>query len=253
MQAVRLFPLTAYLLPLTACAVTPLSNKIAVGEDAFVIGIGEGADSTTDLYAAPAGGGTFVRLTFSRSEERLPKLSPQGTSVAFVRRDGTREAARWSLVVLDLRTTVERAVPFPDRAPPATRIGWSSDGRTTVVEAGGYFTLSATAGKDSLIAVPPEAALAADSMTRELLGDPPSAIVRECSGGLCIVAANGDTSALDRDATDAVRWGADSVAYLTPRGFLVRPLAGGPSRWPDWSAKPSRLRNLTYHPGNPSR
>lgn len=253
-RVARLVPLTSHLLLLTGCAVTPLSNRIQVGEEAFVIGIGEGSDSMTDLYAAPAAGGTFVRLTFTRAEERLPRLSPQGTAVAFVRRDGAQDAAPWSLVVLDLRTTVERSAPLPAGALPATRIGWSPDGRAAIVLAGGYFTLSAAAGHDSLIPVPPEATFAADSMTRELLGDPPAAMVRDCpGGGLCIVAAHGDTSALDPDATDAIRWGTDSVAYRTSRGFTVRPLAGGSSRWPDWSGAPSRLRNLTYHPGMTSR
>ncbi len=256
----RLFPLTAHLLPLTvclpltACAVTPLSNRIQVGEEAFVIGVGEGPDSMTDLYAAPAAGGSFVRLTFTRPEERLPRLSPQGTAVAFVRRGGAQEAARWSLVVLDLRTTVERSAQLPGGAAAPTRIGWTADGSTAIVLAGGYFTLSTVPGKDSLVPVPPQASLAADSMTRELLGDPPSAMVRECTGGgLCIAASNGEVGALDPGATDAIRWGPDSVAYLTPRGFTVRPLAGGPSRSPDWRGKPSRLRNLTYHPGIPAR
>jgi hypothetical protein len=253
-RALRLFPLAAYLLPLTGCAVTPLSNRIQVGEEAFVLGIGEGSDSMTDLYAAPAAGGTFVRLTFTRAEERLPRLSPEGTRVAFLRRDGTRDAARWSLVILDLRTTVERTAPLPRGAAPASRIGWTPDGRAAVVLAGSYYTLSADPGGDSLIAVAPDGVLAADSMTRELLGDPPVALVGECrGGGLCIIAAGGDTSALDPGATDAVRWGADSVAYRTARGFAVRPLAGGSSRWPNWSGTPSRLRNLSYHPGMPSR
>ncbi len=249
-RALRLFPLTAHLLPLTACAVTPLTNRIAVGEEAFVIGVGEGADSMTDLYAAPAAGGSFVRLTFTRAEERLPRLSPEGTAVAFVRRDGAREAPRWSLVVLDLHTTVEHRAQLPGGAAAPTRIGWTADGSAAIVLAGGYFTLATVPGKQSLVAVSPQASLAADSMTRELLGDPPSAMVRECAGGgFCIAAANGETSALDPGATDAIRWGPDSVAYLTPRGFTVRPLAGGPSRRPDWRGKPAGLRSLTYHPG----
>jgi len=253
-RALRLFPLTAYLLPLTSCAVTPLTSRIQVGEDPFVIGVGEGADSATDLFAAPAGGGAFVRLTFTRAEERLPRLSPEGTKLAFIRREGTRAEARWSLVILDLRTTGERTALLPANAATATRIGWSPDGRRAVVAAGDYFALSATAtAGDALISVEAGGAAAADSMTRELLGDPPSAMVRDCADGLCIVAANGDTSALDRGASNAIRWGADSVAYFSTHGFTVRPLAGGASRWPDWKDKPSGLRNLTYHPGTPPR
>lgn len=256
MRASRFFPLTSHLLLLTSCAVTPLTSRITVGEHPFVIGVGEGPDSMTDLFAAPAGGGAFIRLTFTRAEERLPKLSPEGTRVAFLRREGTSAAARWSLVIQDLRTTVERTASLPDTGAVITRIGWSPDGTRGVVAAGerGYFSFSAGAtGGDSLLPVPPGAGAAADSITRELLGNPPAAMVRECDGGLCIVAASGDTSALEAGATDAIRWGGDSVAYFTARGFAVRPLAGGSSRWPDWKDKPSRLRNLTHHPGTSSR
>ena len=251
-----LFPFTVHCSLFTGCAVTPLTSRIAVGEDPFVVGVGEGSDSMTDLFAAPAGGGAFIRLTFTRAEERLPRLSPEGTRVAFVRREGTREAARWSLVIQDLRTTVERTALLPESGTVITRIGWSPDGKRAVVAAGerGYFALSAEArGSDSLVPVAPGAVATADSITRELLGNPAAAMVRECGGGLCIVAASGDTSALEAGATDAIRWGADSVAYFTTRGFAVRPLAGGSSRWPDWKDKPSRLRNLTHHPGTSSR
>jgi hypothetical protein len=51
-------PLSAH----RACAChDPLTNRIKIGDEAFVIGVGEGPDGQTDLYAAPAGGGAFTR------------------------------------------------------------------------------------------------------------------------------------------------------------------------------------------------
>jgi hypothetical protein len=121
-STVRLFRLTSHLsllLALTACAVTPLSRRIRVGEEPFVIGIGEGSDSMTDLFAAPAGGGEFLRLTFTRAEERLPR-SPEGP-----RRSSAGGAGnpRWVLVVLDLRTPRSNAAASRYRARFAPRSG----------------------------------------------------------------------------------------------------------------------------------
>ena len=248
------FPLTAYRSLLTvvfaACALTPISRRIQVGEEPFVIGVGEGSDAMTDLFAAPAGGGAFVRLTFTRAEERLHRLSPEGTAFAFVRREGGAESPRWTLVVLDLLTTAERRAPLPPGTDAPLRTGWASDG-SAVVLAGSYFTLAP--GRDSLTPVPPAEQPAADSATREQLGDPPAAMIGECAGALCITAANGDTSRLGPGDTGAIRWGGDSLGYFTPRGFEVRPLAGGTSRRPDWSGKPAALRHLTHHPGRTAR
>ncbi len=248
-------PWAAALVLLAACAVTPLTNHIAVGEEAFVIGVGEGPDRATDLYAAPASGGSFVRLTFNRLEERAPRLSPSGTSVAFFRGGAGAERPGWSVIVLDLRTNAEHAAEIPGGGEPE-RLGWSADGTTVVVLAGGYFAVPAGPGAAALTAIPGPGVPSADSLTQERLGEPPSAVIRRCAGtGLCITGADGETSTLDPGATGAIRWGADSVAYFTPRGFVVRPLAGGYSRRPVWNAAPAGLRTLTYHPGaaNPSR
>ena len=61
---VRLTSHVSLLTGLTACAVTPLSNRIRVGEEPFVIGVGEGSDAMTDLFAAPAGGGAFAVASY---------------------------------------------------------------------------------------------------------------------------------------------------------------------------------------------
>ena len=247
--SVRFVPLTAYLLPLTvwACAVTPLSNRIQVGEEAFVVGVGEGRDGATDLFAAPASGGAFVRFTFTRAEERMPRLSPAGTAVAFLRRDGTGSEAGWSLVILDLRTNAERRAALPSGAT-VERIGWTGDGRSVVLAAGRLYRLSAN-GEPVLAPVPDPEAPAADSLTRELLGAPAAAMVEPCGAGSCVRTAGGETDSLGSGVTGAIRWGADSLGYFTSRGFQVRPLSGGASRRPDWSNPPGALRQLSYHPG----
>jgi hypothetical protein len=231
--------------------VTPLSRRIMVGQEPFVIGVGEGPDSMTDLFAAPAGGGGFLRLTFTRAEERLPRLSPEGTAVAFVRREGPAGNPRWVLVILDLLTTAEHSAPLPPGPEPPVRTGWARDG-SAVVLAGGYFTLAPD--QDSLTPVSPALQPAADSATRELLGDPPAAMVGECAGGeICITAANGETTRLGSGDSGAIRWGSDSLGYFTSRGFEVRPLSTGAARRPDWSGQPAALRTLTHHPGRIAR
>ena len=233
-----------------ACAVTPLSNRIQVGEEAFVIGVGEGRDGATDLFAAPAGGGAFVRFTFTRAEERIPRLSPGGRSVAYVRRTGAGPEAGWSLVVLDLLSNAERVAALPRDAAAPERIGWTADGAGVFLSAGRLYRLSVPPEAPALTPLAGADSAAADPLTRERLGTPPVALVRECPGaGSCVVAASGEVDSLGGAATGAIRWGADSLGYFTSRGFQVRPLGGGASRRPAWSAAPARLRQLTYHPG----
>jgi hypothetical protein len=236
---------------LTTCSVTPLTNKIAVGEDPFVIGVGEGPDGLTDLFAASAKGGGFVRLTFNRPEERSPRLSPEGSKVAYFRATGATTGARWSLVVLNLLTNAERSAPLPAESGVPERLGWSRDGRRVVVGAQGYFVSAAPPAPIRFSRVALDSAPAADSATAELLGDPPRARVEQCMvGGSCIRTASGELTALGSGSSGAIRWGADSVGYFRGSEFEVRPLAGGHSRRPEWSGAPLRLRDLTYHAGN---
>jgi hypothetical protein len=245
-------PLTAYLAALTACGVSPLTNKIDVGEEPFVVAVGEGPDSLTDLWAAPAGGGRFVRLTFNRPEERVPRLSPDGSMVAFLRASHGDKGPPWSLVVLHLRSSAESAAPLPDRAGEPERLGWSRDSRHIVVSAGGFLITPAPPEGMELRPIATDSLGLADSLSRELLGEPPRGMIRECGqGGLCVRAETGELTLLDSTATGAVRWGADSLGYFLPDGFEVRPLGGGRSRRPVWSGAPARLRQLTHHPGTP--
>jgi len=217
-----------------------------------VVAVGEGPDSLTDLYAAPAGGGRFIRLTFNRPEERFPRLSPDGSMVAFLRARSGAKGPPWSLVVLNLVGSAESAVPLPDGAGEPERLGWSRDSRSLVVSAGGFLITPAPPEEVELRPVSSDSLALADSLSRELLGEPPRGMIHECpNGGPCVLAETGELTLLDSSATGAVRWGADSVGYFLPAGFEVRPLGGGRSRRPVWSGAPVRLRQLTHHPGTP--
>ena len=229
---------------LTACAVTPLTNKINVGEDPFVIGVGEGPDSLTDLFAAPAGGGAFVRLTFNRAEESRPKLSPDGLRVAYFRH--AKGGSDWSLVLLDLARNTEHSVPVPTDAGEPVGLGWSPTGDRLVVHAVRYLATRA-AGP---IVLEPVDSLAGDSLVRERLGAESEGMIRDCEdgGGLCVVVGNAVTP-LGAERSGAIRWGADSLGYFTGGNFEVRPLSGGYARRPTWTGLPSRLRELTYNGG----
>lgn len=244
-------PLTAHFFLLTSCAgVTPLTNRIQVGEESYVIGVGEGPDGQTDLFAAPAGGGSFTRLTFNRPEERFPSISPDGKAVAFLRARGGEHGPPWAVVILNLENNAERAMPLPAGAGNPERLGWDRGGTRVLVSAQGYFAMSAPPRPPEFARFPDDSSALADSLTRQMLGDPPQGMVRECmNGGLCILARTGELTLLDREARDAVRWGADSVGYFLPGGFEVRPLAGGRVRQPAWVGAPSRLRQLSHHPG----
>jgi hypothetical protein len=230
---------------LTSCTVAPLTNKIKVGEEPFVIGVGEGSDSLIDLYAALAVGGSFYRLTFNRGEERLPELSPSGIQVAFIRRNTAADP--WSLVVLDLRNNREVSTPLPRAIGDPTALGWSEDDALVVVRGHGSLVTSAPPGALWPRSVSLDSVRWADSLTSELVGSPPTARIAACSEGACVIAES-DTTQLP-GATGAIRWGPDSLGYLGSAGWEIRPLAGGRVRRPDWKGLPANLREITYHMG----
>ena len=246
-HATRHLPLALGLLG--ACTVTPLTNKVRPGDEAFVVVVGEGEDRETDLFAAPAAGGKFTRLSFNRLVEDLPELSPAGTAVAYVRTRSAADSVPHQVVVLDLLTNDERTANLPEAAPRPDRLGWARDGSVLYVWASGAYRVDLAA--HPLTAVPVGAAelAQADSAAAELLGDPPQGAVKRCGGWACIVAATGDTTSLGEGVGEAIRWGPDSVAYFKKGSLLVRPLTGGHTRQPLFHDLPANLRRPTYHPG----
>ena len=246
----RSFPLTtlASLGVLFGCQVTPLTNKIRIGEEPFVIAVGEGADSLTDLWAASAGGGGFIRLSFNRAEERAPRLAPDGRRLAFLRRIAGGADSRWHLVLLDLLSNAEWTTPLPAGAGDPEALGWSPDGARVVLRAGALYQSPAPPALVGLTAVSPEAVAAADSLTRERLGPGNQGMLAPCDGTLCVQVGGAITSLGDA-VRGALRWGPDSVGYFRGNVFEVRPLGGGRVRRPAWQSAPAGLRSLTHHPG----
>ncbi|MFN0177823.1 MAG: TolB family protein [Gemmatimonadales bacterium] len=231
---------------LAGCSVTPITGKIDVGEEAFVIVVGEGPDGSTDLFAAPAEAGKFYRLTFSRVPEARPRLAPSGTSVAFFRRFETGT----ELVVLDLLSMGERRAPVA--AGGEDRIGWSPTGDTVWVGAGERVFGAAAAGQPfGLSEVTAAGRGRGDSLLAEQLGDPVFALVGPCrrSAGPCALVSDSVETALGDDVTDPIRWGADAVGYLRAGRLEVRPLGGGRSTRPNLADPPPGMRQPTHHPG----
>ena len=246
-------PLPLYalcVLCVSGCGVTPLTNKIRPGEEPFVVVVGEGSDGFTDLFAAPAGGGTFHQLTFNRLVEQSPRLSPAGRSLAFIRRRDSLDADA-ELVVLDLATTSETTARLPTGSRPE-RLGWSVDG--AMIYLAGARMLAVPVPLRSVGSPSHDADSAvADSLTRPLLGDPVFAEVRVCSeGGWCVI-AGGRATPLGSDVSDPLRWGTDSVAYIRQGSIEIRPLGGGRARRPVWTRPPANIRQPTHHPGAAAR
>ncbi|MEK6689002.1 MAG: hypothetical protein AABZ01_11180, partial [Gemmatimonadota bacterium] len=96
---VRAAVLAGVVLALGGCRISPLTNQISVGQEPFVVLIGQGQGDQTDLYAGSAGGGEMFQLTFTREPERTPMLDPTGVQLAFLRED--RRGEVWLVVELD--------------------------------------------------------------------------------------------------------------------------------------------------------
>ena len=245
-------------LGLASCrGMSPLTNKIEIGAEPFVVMVGESQDVQTDLFAVSTGGGEVTRLTFTRDTESAPALDPSGVAVAFLRRSpGQTDGAAW-LVILNLVNSAEREALVPVALGTARRVGWSRDGRSLFLRA------------DSGIAMTPAPPAAmvlqrldstdarsaeADSALSILLGEPPMARVESCaldcisaaSGKQCVVSAGGERQELGATVRSPLRWGSDSLGYLEDDQLMVRPLAGGRPRRVMWVRPPKQVRELTY-------
>jgi hypothetical protein len=231
------------------CACTglsPLRGHAVVGRDAYAIFVGDAPGGQADLFAVRADGGPAFQITFTSVLEAAPALSPDGASVAFLRARTTADSAPGGLWVLNLLSGAERELPLPAGAAPPDRVGWSPDGRLIYVRAG---------SARYVVPAPPQAAAVralgdterarADSSFAVLLGDPPFGRAVPCGQALCVQADTGSPSPFAQNAHDAVRWGTDSVAFLSGGDLIVRPLGPGRARRVEWSGVPARPRGLT--------
>ena len=232
---------------------SPLSNRIKVGEEPFVIFVADGEEGNGDLFAVPAAGGTAFQVTFTRVDESRPALSPDGSVVAFAR-GGFRGDAPVSVALLNLVNGAERRIDLPQGAD-VQRISWSPDGTEIFIRtAAGTFASAAPPGSPVLHVVPASDAAIADSALAVLLGNPPFAAAGPCAAGpgLCALGGSSETL-LDAEGRDPLRWGGDSVAFFVDNSLVVRPLGAGRVRRVAWSRVPGRPREASYTPGPAER
>ncbi len=235
---------------LAACSFSPLTNRIKVGEDDIVVFVAEGVDGNTDLFISPTSGGTPTQLTYTGATEMLPRLSPDGGVLAFVRaRDTLGGGAR--LIAMNLINGNERSVTLPGDVGRPVALGWGTGAGTLYLrtETGTWkadappaaFALARVADSDP----------SADTALAVWLGEPRFARAEPCAaGGVCVIGAGAATTTVARDGTGALRWGMDSVAWFEGPNLIVRGLGPGPARRVTWRKAPSRPRDATYAKGS---
>jgi hypothetical protein len=241
-------------LALAACdrGFLPLGGRFEIGRDPMVIFVGGDASGVGDLYALQADGGAPIPLTFSVVGEMRPALSPDGGQVAFLRAGTFTDTLPASVWVLNLANGSERQVALPLGAGRPEQVGWRSGGTTLVLRASrGIYAAPAPPGHGETHAVSGPARAAAESSLAVLLGYPAFARVVPCQdpADLCVVGDSGAPALLAEEASDAARWGDDSVAYLEGGRLVVRPVGPGHPRIVQWSGVPDRPRQLTVFPG----
>jgi hypothetical protein len=231
---------------------SPLSNKLDIGEEAYLVFTADGEDGQGDLFASTPAGGTVYQVTFTRVDERLTALSPDGMMVAFVRARSPSDDQRW-LIVMNLLNGAERQVEVRGIVPEAT--GWAPDGRRIYLRSGKSVQVTeAPPGRLELREVLAPEQAAADSALAVVLGDPAIGMVVPCAtGGICVRFPGDTVAMIAAAASSPVRWAGDSLAYLDGGAWTVRPLSGGRTRILRWSRPIRKPRDLTLYRGRARR
>jgi hypothetical protein len=239
-----------------ACRVSPLTNQIEVGEEPFVILVGEGEGGQTDLFAGSAAGGEMTRITFSRPHEWAPALDPTGGVVAFFRAPAGGDPR---VVFMNLSSASERELLIPPELGPPDRIGWSEDGSRLFLRfPNGLATVQAPPAKGKVLVLTESEAGSAERALAVEIGWPVFGRVEMCREQpsseenqplLCVVSPGHEPTTLTAGAHSPLRWGGDSVAYMVGTSLEIRPLGGGRARRPTWTRMPQNPREPTYTPG----
>lgn len=214
---------------------SPLSNRIEVGKEPYVVFVADGEEGVGDLFAGGTAGGVAYQITFTRVDERAPALSPDGITLAFLRTRAPGDTTDVGLVFFNLLNGAERRVPIPAAvAEPGSvtpaLVAWSRTGDTVYVRgATGVFQTAAPPASPALR--PSANPAAADSAFLVQLGDPPAGVVIGCpeGPGLCVWLEN-RVVPLAQGGSAPLRWAGDSVAYVEAGELVIRPLGGGRSR-----------------------
>ena len=232
-------------------SLSPLGNRLEVGAESYVVFEAAGEDGQGDLYASPASGGPIFPVTFSRAHETAPALSPDGTTLAFVRAPREADSAGYRVWIMNLLNGAERELPVSPVGAPR-RVAWSRDGQRLFVRtSGGDLVAPAPPASPDLQPAIGALQAAADSTFQVVLGDPPFAIVTRCTDGvgLCVSPDSGDAQVLAPGGRDPFLWGTDSVGYFVGNEIEIRPLGGGTTRRVIWANVPVAPRTATYFPG----
>ena len=242
-------------------SLSPLSNRIAVGQEAYAVFVAPGENGAGDLFAIPGAGGSAFQVTLTRLDESAPALSPDGLVLAFARARTPADTARRTVWALNLASGAERRLYDAPRGGPI-RIGWAGDGRTLYIRSGGeLYRVGAPPEIADPRPVPDAEGPRADSALAVLLGEPAFARVVECEAGdaapggpaICAETESGTEVMLAVGARDPARWGSDSVAYFQGDELLVRPLGGGTIRRMEWARAPISPGQVTYFGGTGER
>ncbi len=239
------------LLGMAGCNFSPLMNQIDVGEEAFVVLVGEGADGRADLFAVSSGGGALRQLTFTTLLERRPALTPEGALLAFLRMRDTLPTTPREVVVMNLLNGSERRLELPAEAGLPQALGWSDDQATLYVrtDRGAWALAAPPAGPLARAVAQGDAR--ADTALALWLGSPRFARVIPCAIGVCVITLRGDTTQLSASGRNPFRWGTDSVAWFDGERLMVRSLGPGLPRRVEWSSAPKGIRDGAYAAGVP--
>ncbi len=233
---------------------SPLQNRIEVGQESYAVFVADGEGKQGDLYAVRTAGGPVFPITYTLVDESAPALSPDGTTLAFLRVRSSADTAGRSVWVMNLLNGSERELPALEVRNPR-RIAWSHDGAVLFVgSAEGNYRVPAPPAKPDPTALSAADVTEADSALGVWLGQPAFARAIECapterSGGgrgLCLLESGGATSELAENGRDPSRWGSDSLGYFVAGDFLIRPLGAGVMRSLGWSPRPAHPRQLAY-------
>jgi hypothetical protein len=255
----RRFPRAAHrslltLITVFACrgSLSPLSNRLEVGQEPYFVFVADGEADVGDLFASKPAGGAVYQITFTRVDERLPALSPDGTMLAFLRARAPGSVTRQVLVVMNLLNGAEQRVDLEASFPSA--IAWSRDGRRLYLRAGDSLLGTPTPPAPFALGLVPDAERpTADSLLSVLLGDPPLAEAFPCDGtGVCARFGDGTRQTIAAAATDPTRWMGDSILYREAGEWVIRPLAGGRPRVLRLSGELRHWRSLMVF-GGPRR
>ena len=240
-------------LALVACTgLPPLRHKFEVGRDAYMVLVADAPDGRGDLWAMSPEGSDVVQLTFSLPAEWSPRLSPTGDVIAFLRSREQADTARTRIWLLNLLNGSERELRLPDSSGAPLAIAWAEGGRSLIVRTTRtIFRANAPPYPPAPAEVPPADMRAAEEALSVRVGSPAFARVASCDGAaaLCVYPDSGPPATIAAGATNAVRWGDDSLGYELNGELVVRPVGPGRERIVRWRGSLVNPRDLTVFTG----